>query len=106
MAPVDSAAAAFDPGRLLGSESSSGGSGGGSGSGGLAGQYDGASVPVFGQLSGLDDAALDANGDQPVADTAASTGSTLPVPALAAVIALAAVTAALVRTQQATRAQR
>jgi hypothetical protein len=109
MAPVDSAAAAaFDPARLASSGSGSAGSSGrgtGSGSGGVAGTYDGASVPVFGQLAGLDNAALDQDSAQTVADPAAgSGGATLPIPALAAVVAMAAVTAALVRTQQAHRA--
>ena len=73
--------------------------------GGVAGTYDGASVPVFGQLAGLDGNALD---DQSAAEAAAAsaTAQTLPAAALAAVVALAAVTAALVRTHQASRARR
>ena len=73
----------------------------------MAGGYDGASVPVFGQLAGLEAAALE-EGDA-VAEVAASrsgTAQTLPAAALAAVVALAAVTAALVRTHQASRASR
>ena len=41
----------FVPGRASGA--------GGAGSGGVAGSYDGASVPVFGQLAGLDGSSLD-----------------------------------------------
>jgi hypothetical protein len=105
MAPVDTAAAAaFDPSRFsavgLGAP---GGSSSGGGAGGVAGQYDGASVPVFGQLAGLNGSDLE------VADSAApapgaGSAPALPVPALAAVVALAAVTAALVRTHQVHRA--
>ena len=75
------------------------------GSGGQPGNYDGASVPVFGQLAGLDSAALD---EEAAADSAAADGTApaLPAAALAAVVALAAVTAALVRTHQAQRASR
>ncbi|WP_156036525.1 hypothetical protein [Blastococcus sp. URHD0036] len=68
----------------------------GSGSGG----YSGATVPVFGQLSGLDAPALDeesATTDQP------GQADRLPVVALLAVVALAASTAALVRTRTAGR---
>ncbi|MGY1811267.1 hypothetical protein [Blastococcus sp. SYSU D00820] len=110
LAPVDSAAAAaFDPSRFAatspaGSGAGSSGSGSGSGGGGLAGSYDGASVPVFGQLAGLDGTALDEESAATEDATAgSSTDRTLPLPALVAVIALAAVSAALVRTQQATR---
>ena len=75
------------------------------GSGGVAGTYDGASVPVFGQLAGLDGKALDEQGaQQPAASS--TPAQTLPAAALAAVVALAAVTAALVRTHQASRARR
>ncbi len=89
--------ARFTPGSGA-APAAAGGPGGSEGSGGGAGGYDGASVPVFGQLSGLDDPALeeesatsagpDGTGDQP-----------LPLPALVAVVALAAASAALVRTQ-------
>jgi hypothetical protein len=106
------AAAAFDASRFFvaaGGEGGSGGSGSGvgsgSGSGGLPGSYDGASVPVFGQLAGLDSASL----DQQAADEAATgrgAGQTLPAAALVAVVALAAVTAALVRTHLAARSSR
>ena len=111
LAPAGVAAgSAFDPSRLAIAGSGSGaagrgGSGGSTGSGGLAGGYDGASVPVFGQLSGLNGSALDDQSAQRTA-SASSPAQTLPAAALAAVIALAAVTAALVRTHQATRAKR
>ena len=107
MAPVDTAAAAaFDPSRFVpGSPGTADRFG--AGSGGVAGSYDGASVPVFGQLAGLDGSNLD---EESAATTVAAPGSgpapALPVPALAAVVALAAVTAALVRTHQASRAAR
>jgi hypothetical protein len=98
------AASAFDParyfvpGRSLGGADRSGG-----GSGGVAGGYDGASVPVFGQLAGLDGSALDESAEARASPPAAQT---LPAAALAAVVALAAVTATLVRTHQAARASR
>ncbi|MBJ7452977.1 MAG: hypothetical protein JHC71_12980, partial [Blastococcus sp.] len=81
------------------------GSGSGSGSGGQAGTFDGATVPVFGQLAGLNGDGLDEEsaGSQASADTASTTAS-LPAAALAAVVALAAASAALVRTHQASRA--
>jgi hypothetical protein len=106
VAPVDrAAAAAFDPARFGGPVGNRGSSGGSSsGSGGLTGGYDGASVPVFGELAGLDGSNLDEE-----SETSASpggTGQTLPVAALVAVVALAAVTAALVRTHQAQRGTR
>jgi hypothetical protein len=98
------AAKAFDPTRWSASGNGSGGSGSGAGgSGGVPGGYDGATVPVFGELAGLDSAALDADGN-PATATASSAKETLPAAALAAVVALAAVTAALVRTHQANRA--
>lgn len=111
LSPVDTvAAAAFDPSRFYVPGESLGGVDGGSnaggeGSGGQPGSYDGASVPVFGQLAGLDNASLD---EEAAADTAAADGAApaLPAAALAAVVALAAVTAALVRTHQAQRASR
>jgi hypothetical protein len=110
LAPARVAAApAFDPSRLAlagGSSSGSGrGSSGSTGSGGLAGGYDGASVPVFGQLAGLNGSGLDDKSDTRDASSSTPT-QTLPAAALAAVIALAAVTAALVRTHQASRASR
>jgi hypothetical protein len=103
------AASAFDPSRFAsagsGTSSSGRGSGGSGGSGGVAGGYDGASVPVFGQLAGLDGSGLDDQSAQRDASSA-TPARTLPAAALAAVIALAAVTAALVRTHQASRASR
>ncbi|HEV7189516.1 MAG TPA: hypothetical protein VGN28_16615 [Blastococcus sp.] len=103
------AASAFDPARYFGSSGSSNaagtvGSDSSSGSGGRPGSYDGASVPVFGKLAGLDGRKLAEDGAQKSASGAAA--QTLPVAALAAVVALAAVTAALVRTHQAARASR
>ena len=104
------AASAFDPSRLAAADSRSGtsgrgGSGASTGAGGVAGGYDGASVPVFGQLAGLNGSGLDDQSAQ--RDASSSTpAQTLPAAALAAVIALAAVTAALVRTHQAARAKR
>ncbi|MDT0274426.1 hypothetical protein [Blastococcus goldschmidtiae] len=103
---ADSAGAAFDPSRFLGSGRSATESTG-SGSGGLAGTYDGATVPVFGRLAGLNGSDLDEEGG--ALDTTADTASTtapLPAAALAAVVALAAVSAALVRTHQAARASK
>jgi hypothetical protein len=97
------AASAFDPSRFTPAGNSTGGSGGGSG--GVPGGYDGASVPVFGQLAGLEGSGLDDQSAQRDASSATA-AQTLPAAALAAVIALAAVTAALVRTHQASRASR
>jgi hypothetical protein len=107
LSPADLvAASAFDPSRYYVPGKSLGGPDR-KGSGGLPGNYDGASVPVFGQLAGLDGASLD---EESATATTASTdptaGQTLPAAALAAVVALAAVTAALVRTHQASRATR
>jgi hypothetical protein len=107
MAPADiAAAAAFDPHRFYVPGRSHGGVDR-AGSGGMAGGYDGASVPVFGQLAGLDGSSLDESAA--AEETAASSSraaQTLPAAALAAVVALAAVTAALVRTHQASRSSR
>jgi hypothetical protein len=110
LSPGGGSAAAFDPSRFLASGrsvtgGSGSGSGTGSGSGGQAGTYDGATVPVFGQLAGLNGAGLDEEsaGSQASAETASTTAS-LPAAALAAVVALAAASAALVRTHQASRA--
>ncbi|RZU33775.1 hypothetical protein [Blastococcus saxobsidens] len=102
------AIAAFDPARFgaaSGSFAAADRAGSGSGSGGLAGSYDGASVPVFGQLAGLDGTTLDADSTETVSASEAQP-VTLPAAALAAVVALAAVTAALVRTHQAARENR
>ena len=57
------------------------------------------SVPVFGQLAGLNGSGLDDQSAQRDASSAAP-AQTLPAAALAAVVALAAVTAALVRTHR------
>jgi hypothetical protein len=105
--PADvAAAAAFDPSRFYVPGKSLGGVDR-NGSGGVAGSYDGASVPVFGQLAGLDGATLDdGNAELAAAGSDTTAGQALPAAALAAVVALAAVTAALVRTHQASRASR
>ena len=105
------AAAAFDPSRYFVPGQSLGGvdragSGSGSGSGGVAGGYDGASVPVFGELAGLDGTSAGGGDVDEAAAANASDPATLPAAALAAVVALAAVTAALVRTHQASRSSR
>lgn len=98
------AAAAFDPSRFsVPSGSIGSGGGAGSGSGGLPGGFDGASVPVFGELAGLDGAQLDEEADGEQLASSAAAARTLPAAALAAVVALATVTAALVRTHQAQR---
>lgn len=111
MTPSDvAAAAAFDPSRYFVPGQSIGGldrgSSQGAGAGGQPGNYDGASVPVFGQLSGLDTAALEEQAGQDANAETAGGGQTLPAAALAAVVALAAVTAALIRTHQAQRTTR
>ena len=111
LSPSDiGAAAAFDPSRYFVPGSSLGGadragSGASGGAGGLPGSYDGASVPVFGQLAGLDGSGLDEE-SAATASNSSATAPALPAAALAAVVALAAVTAALVRTHQASRARR
>ncbi|MGY1837301.1 hypothetical protein ACI79P_19610 [Blastococcus sp. SYSU DS0510] len=97
-------AAALDPTRSV-APGRSGGGGERDGSGGVTGTYDGATVPEFGQLAGLSTPAPGADGD----DEAVASGAqpvTLPAAALAAVLALATVTAALVRTLQAARGSR
>jgi hypothetical protein len=109
LSPVDTvAAAAFDPSRYFVPGESLGGvdGGNGGGAGGQPGSYDGAAVPVFGQLGGLDNASLDEAVAADAASAAGGTAPALPAAALAAVVALAAVTAALVRTRQAQRASR
>jgi hypothetical protein len=106
MAPSDiAAAAAFDPDRFYVPGKSLGGVDR-TGSGGMAGRYDGASVPVFGQLAGLDGTSLDESAAAEEAAASSPAAQTLPAAALAAVVALAAVTAALVRTHQASRSSR
>lgn len=106
MTPADaSAAAAFDPARFyVPGRSLSGADRAGSVA--IAGGYDGASVPVFGQLAGLDDAAFDDANASEEASASSPAARTLPAAALAAVVALAAVTAALVRTHQAAHSSR
>lgn len=109
MAPSDVvAASAFDPSRYFVPGQSLGGAdrAGSGGAGGAPGGYDGASVPVFGQLAGLDGAALEEGDAVTEAASESAQAQTLPAAALAAVVALAAVTAALVRTHQASRATR
>jgi hypothetical protein len=108
MAPVGTAAgAAFDPSQFAVPGRSGGtadpASGTRTGGGGVAGQYDGASVPVFGQVAGLNGTDVQ-EADATAATPGSAAAPALPVPALAAVVALAAVTAALVRTHQAHRA--
>ena len=106
MSPTDAtAAAAFDPQRFF-VPGQSLGTADRAGSGGLAGSYDGASVPVFGQLAGLDGASLDEESATANASSSAPAAQTLPAAALAAIVALAAVTAALARTHQAQRSSR
>lgn len=105
MAPGGAAAsAALDPSRFFVPGRNA--SGGGAGAGGVAGGYDGASVPVFGQLAGLDGSDLDGEGTEVEAQASGRPAEPLPAAALAAVVALSAVTAALVRTHQASRAGR
>jgi hypothetical protein len=95
---------AFDPSRFASSSGSAGGSpGSGAGGGGTAGTYDGASVPVFGQLAGVDGDSLD---DQSEEQAATDRARALPSAALAAVVALATVVAALVSTHRAQRTAR
>jgi hypothetical protein len=110
LSPRDGAAAtAFDGSRFSASGASFGaptprGSNGSEtgGAGGQPGGYDGASVPVFGQLAGLDGSSLE---EDAAADAVTGTAPALPAAALAAVVALAAVTAALIRTHQARRSR-
>lgn len=106
LAPVDtSAAAAFDPSRFTTGRSTGSSGGSTSGGGGGPGSYDGASVPVFGQLAGLNGSLPTGDGVAVASDSSASSpDAALSVPALAAVVALAGVTAALVRTHMAQRA--
>ena len=108
MKAVDSAAArAFDPAGFAPSAGSAGAAtSGAGGGGGVAGAYDGASVPVFGQLAGIDGTSLD---DEAAGEELATSGAgapAMPAAALAAVIALATATAALVRTHQDRRTSR
>jgi hypothetical protein len=105
MVPTGDAGGAFDvsqfavPGRgYVGTTS---------GSGGVAGNYDGATVPTFGQLAGLGrPLADDGAGVDVAADSADLSSPALSVPALLAVIALAGASSALVRSHRAQRASR
>ncbi|MGY1653470.1 hypothetical protein [Geodermatophilus sp. SYSU D01119] len=103
MAPVGDAVAAAA--GLPGTAPTGGGGSGApvAGAGGVPGGPDGASVPVFGDLGGLDAAAIDEESSTVTAD-GAPTPTGLPLPALLAVVALAGATAALVRTHLALRA--
>jgi hypothetical protein len=87
---VSALAGSYLPGQAMGRRDASG-------SGGVVGDYDGASVPVFGQLAGLDTAVTGQDGA--VSPDAAGTapGAGLSVPALLAFIALAGSSSALVR---------
>ncbi|MCU1605874.1 MAG: exported protein of unknown function [Modestobacter sp.] len=87
---VSALASSYLPGQAMGRRDATG-------SGGVVGDYDGASVPVFGQLAGLDTAVTGQDGavSPDAAGTAAGTG--LSVPALLAFIALAGASSALVR---------
>jgi hypothetical protein len=105
MAPTGDAGGAFDvsqfsvPGRGYVAPTS--------GSGGVAGNYDGATVPTFGQLAGLGrPLADDGAGVDVAADSADLSSPALSVPALLAVIALAGASSALVRSHRAQRASR
>ncbi|MGY2001495.1 hypothetical protein [Blastococcus sp. SYSU DS1024] len=98
-------AAAFDPSRFVVPGPAQAGADR-SGSGGVTGTYDGATVPVFGQLAGLSSAEPDGEKAGQVVSASEAQPVALPAAALAAVVALATVTAALVRTTQAARASR
>src|SRR4051794_22227224 len=72
LSPADAvAASAFDPSRYYVPGTTSGGvdrgTGSSSGSGGVAGTYDGASVPIFGRLAGLHGNGLDGQSAQEAA---------------------------------------
>ncbi|MGY1724905.1 hypothetical protein [Blastococcus sp. SYSU DS0533] len=99
------AAAAIDPSRLV-VPGLTGGGADGAGSGGVAGTYDGPTVPEFGQLAGLSTPAPGGDGARQVVDAAGTQPVALPAAALAAVVSLAGATAALVRTTQAARGSR
>jgi hypothetical protein len=104
LAPTSSSVSAlansFIPGQAMGRRDASG-------SGGVVGDYDGASVPVFGQLAGLDSAVSGADGTEVSPDAAGTTaGAGLTVSALAAFLALAGVSSALVRGVRLQRASR
>jgi hypothetical protein len=104
LVPTGDAGSAFDAARFR--VPGSGALGTASGSGGVAGGYDGANVPTFGQLAGLGNR-LDESEDVAVASDAADlTEPQLSVPALLAVIALAGTSSALLRARRAQRASR
>jgi hypothetical protein len=104
LVPTGDGGSAFDAARFR--VPGSGALGTASGSGGVAGGYDGANVPTFGQLAGLGNR-LDESEDVAVASDAADlTEPQLSVPALLAVIALAGTSSALLRARRAQRASR
>jgi hypothetical protein len=97
---VSALANSYRPGQAMGRRDASG-------SGGVIGDYDGASVPVFGQLAGLDTAVSGADGAEVAPDAAGSAaGPGLTGSALVAVLALAGVSSALVRSVRLQRASR
>jgi hypothetical protein len=105
MAPTGDAGGAFDVSQF--SVPGRGHVGTTSGSGGVAGNYDGATVPTFGRLAGLGNPlAEDGAGVDVAADSADLSSPALSVPALLAVIALAGASSALVRSHRAQRAAR
>jgi hypothetical protein len=108
LAPTGDAGTAFDPSRLADAGRGPDGlgtPGTGSGGGGVAGSYDGAHVPTFGQLAGLGNPFEETGDDVAVAsDVSALPAAGLSVPALMAVIALVGSTTALVRARRAQRA--
>jgi hypothetical protein len=105
LSPGGDAGTAFDPLRFSVPGRGTVGMDSGSGSGGVAGSYDGANVPTFGQLAGLGNPLDDSGEDVEVAADAASLpAAELSVPGLLAVIALAGSSTALVRARRAQRA--
>jgi hypothetical protein len=102
LAPAGGAGGAFDSARFH--VPGRGTVGMDSGGGGVAGSYDGATVPTFGQLAGLGNPLDESGEDVAVASDAASLPAAgLSVPALLAVIALAGTSSALVRARRAQR---
>jgi hypothetical protein len=102
LAPAGDAGGAFDSARFH--VPGRGTVGMDSGGGGVAGSYDGATVPTFGQLAGLGNPLDESGEDVAVASDAASLPAAgLSVPALLAVIALAGTSSALVRARRAQR---
>jgi hypothetical protein len=106
LAPTGDAGSAFDPSRTPVAGLDAGGTDlVTSGSGGVAGSYDGANVPTFGQLAGLGRPLDESGSDVAVAsDAAALPAAGLSLPALFAVIALVGSSTALVRARRAQRA--